>query len=157
MNTLKNPFMRIGGRMILPQSYRQTGCLVPSFPPILTYVQTDGSFRQMNPKARVATIIQTPGETYRYMIPIDADSFTESEWASVLFGLTLALEKNCDAIALENDNLGVIRALVLPKPRLRHEYARFYHNQILTQAKETSWTGARWIPREQNNADALFR
>jgi len=144
MNTLKNPFMRIGGRMILP-------------PPILTYVQTDGSFRQMKPKARVATIIQTPAEAYRYMIPIDAYSSTESEWASVLFGLTMALEKNCEAIALENDNLGVIRALVMPRPRLRHEYARHYHNQILTQAKETVWTGARWIPRGQNKADDLFR
>jgi ribonuclease HI len=144
MNQLKNPFMRIGGRTIFPL-------------PILTYVQTDGSFRQMKPKARVATIIQTPAETYRCMIPIDAYSSTEAEWASVLFGLTLALEKNCEAIAVENDNLGVIRALVMPQPRLRHEYARFYHNQILTQAKETAWTGARWIPREQNKADDLFR
>jgi ribonuclease HI len=144
MNQLKNPFMRIGGRMLLP-------------PPILTYVQTDGSFRQMKPKARVATIIQTPVETYRYMIPIDAHSSTEAEWASVLFGLTMALERNCEAVALENDNLGVIRSLVMPRPRLRHDYAKFYHNQIFKQAKETAWIGARWIPREQNKSDALFR
>ena len=84
------------------------------------------------------------------MIPVDARTPTETEWASVLFGLTMALEKNCEAIAIENEHLGLIRALATPRPRLRHEYARHYHNQILTQAKETVWTGARWIPREQD-------
>jgi len=85
------------------------------------------------------------------MIPVDAHTQTEAEWASVLFGLTMALEKNCEAIAIENNNLGVIRALLMQRPRLRHEYARHYHNQIITLANETEWTGV------QNKSDALFR
>ena len=75
------------------------------------------------------------------MIPIDARTLTEAEWVSVLFGLTMALEKNCDSLVLENDNQGVIRALMTPRPRLRHEYARYYHNQILSLTNETEWTG----------------
>jgi hypothetical protein len=138
MNQLKNPFMRIGGRMILP-------------PPILTYVQTSGSIHKIHPKARVAAIINAPSDIYRFTIPINAHTPTEADWASVLFGLTMALEKNCDAVAIENNNIGVIRALAMPRPRLRHEYARHYHNQIITLAKETEWTGI------QNKVDILFR
>lgn len=87
------------------------------------------------------------------MIPVDAHTSTEAEWASVLFGLTLALEKNCDDIAIENDHPGVIRALMTQKPRFRHEYARHYHSQIITLANETSWIGV----REHNKVCALFR
>ena len=144
MNRLYKSYIRIGGRMLFPQS---------AFPPVLTYVQTDGSFK--GTRARVAVIIQP--QQQRYMFPIDANSSTEAEWASVAAGLSLAIEAGCDAIALENDNLGVIRSLILPTTRLRHEYARFYRDRILTSAAETSWTGARWIPREQNRADDLFR
>jgi len=145
MNRLYKSYIRIGGRMLFP-------------PPIVSYVQTDGSFKATSPRARVAVIIQSPSEEQRYMFPIDANSSTEAEWASVAAGVSLAIERNCDAIALENDNLGVIRSLILPTTRLRHEYARFYRDRILTTAaQETAWTGARWIPREQNRADNLFR
>jgi hypothetical protein len=75
------------------------------------------------------------------MIPVDAQTPTEAEWASVLFGLTMALERGGDAIVIEHKHPGIIRSLMMPKPRLRHEYAKFYHNQILTQANETTWTG----------------
>ena len=138
------------------QSCRQAGCLAPAFPPILTYVQTDGSFRLS--RARIAAIIQPPaGEEQRYMFPVEASCSTEAEWASVAIGLSLALERGSDAIAVENDNLGVIRSLIFPNTKLRHEYARYYRDRILLSALETSWTGARWIPREQNRADDLFR
>jgi len=149
MNRLYTSYVRIGGRMLFPP---------PAFPPILTYVQTDSSFKGASPRARVANIIQTPSNIYRYVFPIDANSSTEAEWASVAAGFSLAIEAGCDAIALENDNLGIIRSLILPTTRLRHEYARFYRERILTTAaQETAWTGARWIPREQNRADDLFR
>ena len=145
MNRLYKSYMRIGGRMVLP-------------PPILSYVQTDGSFRAATPRARIAVIIQPPAdEEQRYMFPVDANSSTEAEWASVAIGLSLAVERGSDAVALENDNLGVIRSLIFPKTKLRHEYARYYRDRILVSALETSWTGARWIPREENRADNLFR
>ena len=91
------------------------------------------------------------------MFPVEASCSTEAEWASVAIGLSLALERGSDAIAVENDNLGVIRSLIFPNTKLRHEYARYYRDRILLSALETSWTGARWIPREQNRADDLFR
>lgn len=134
--------------MLLPQQ--------SVLPPILTYVQTDGSYRLS--RARIAAIIQpTAGEEQRYMFPIEASCSTEAEWASVAIGLSLALERGSDAIAVENDNLGVIRSLIFANTKLRHEYARYYRDRILLSALETSWTGARWIPREQNRADDLFR
>ena len=126
----------------------------PAFPPILTYVQTDGSFRSC---ARIAVIMQPPSqEEQRYMFPVDANSSTEAEWASVAIGLSLAVERRSDAVAIENDNLNIIRSLIFPNTKLRHEYARYYRDRILLSALETSWTGARWIPREENKADGLF-
>ena len=152
MNRLYNSYFRIGGRLLLPQTCRQT----PAFP-VLSYVQTDGSYRARD-RARVAVIIQPPSDKeQRYMFPVDANSSTEAEWASVAAGLSLAVERGCDAVALENDNLGIIRSLIFPASRLRHEYARFYRDRILMTAIETSWTGAQWIPREENKADELFR
>ena len=146
MNRLFKSYIRIGGRMLLP-------------PPILSYVQTDGSFRvAREPRARVAAIIQKPSdEQLRFMFPISANCSTEAEWASVAIGLSLAVERGCDAVALENDNLGVIRSLIFPNTKLRHEYARYYRDRILLTAFETSWTGARWIPREEHRVDDLFR
>lgn len=125
--------------------------LIP--PPILTYVQTSGSFHKVHPKARVAAIINAPSDIYRYMIPVDANSTTEAEWASVLFGLTMAIERSCEVIVIEHKHSGIIRSLMMPRPRLRHEYAQFYHNQIITRANETTWTGVRW----QNHADTLLQ
>lgn len=148
MHRLYTSYFRIGGRMLLP-------------PPILSYVQTDGSFRASRgtePRARIAAIIQPPsGEEQRYMFPVEGSSSTEVDWASFAIGLSLAVERGSDAIAVENDNLNVIRSLIFPSIKLKHEYARYYRDRILLTAFETSWTGARWIPREQNKADALFR
>jgi hypothetical protein len=155
--------------------------LVP--PPILTYVQTSGTIQKIHPRACslgpgeeracslgpgeeracslgpeearacVATIINAPSDIYRYTISVDAQTPTEAEWASVLFGLTMATERSCEAIIIENKNLGIIRSLMIPRPRFRYEYACHYHNQILAQAKETTWTGVRW----QNHADTLLQ
>lgn len=110
-------------------------------PSIITYVQTSGSLHKIHPKVRVAAIINAPSDIYRYIIPVDAHTQTEAEWASVLFGLTMALERSCKTIVIENNNIGVIRALMMSQPRLRYEYARHYHNQILALTNETEWTG----------------
>jgi hypothetical protein len=95
-------------------------------------------------------------EEQRYMFPIDANSSTEAEWASVAIGLSLAVERGSESIVLENDNLGVIRSLIFPNTKLRQEYARYYRDRILLTAFETSWTGARCILCEENKADGLF-
>jgi len=145
MNRLYTSYVRIGGRILTSTS------------PIQTYVQTKGSFRYASPRARIAVIMQSPlQEEQRYMFPIDANSSTEAEWASVAIGLSLAVERGSESIVLENDNLGVIRSLIFPNTKLRQEYARYYRDRILLTAFETSWTGARCILCEENKADGLF-
>jgi len=140
-------------------SYTRIGGLLRYQPPTVACVQTDGSYRQRIPKARIAAILLTAdrGHLRRCMTPIDAHSSTETEWASVAMGLQLALEYNQATIGLENDNLSVIRGLIMSERPLRHEYASHYRNEIQELAKYTEWTGVRWIPREANHADGLFR
>ena len=122
-----------------------------------TRVQTDGSFRRTHPKSRVAAVITGPDANDRRsaVLEITARSSTETEWASVAFGLQFALSRDHDTIALENDNLSVIHGLIFRAP-LKHEYARYYRNEIEQMSKQTLWTGVRWIPREINKADKLF-
>ena len=91
------------------------------------------------------------------MTPIKATSSTETEWASVALGLALAIQHKRHHVAIENDNLGVIRALIFHQNfRSRHEYAHHYFHEIMRLSKETEWTGVRWIPRALNRADDLF-
>ena len=87
----------------------------------------------------------------------NAASSTEAAWHSILMGLDLALEQGELSVALENDNLGVIHGLVTPETIFRHEYARYYKEEIMKRARHTEYLGARWIPREFNRADKLFK
>lgn len=138
------PYYRIGGRRALQ-------------PLILTRVQTDGSFGR--PIAQAAAVITHPNgfevAAQKIRVP-EARSSTETEWASVAFGLRLALENDHETVGLENDCLGVVSALMYPMNPLRHAYARHYRNLIYGLAAQTAWTGVRWIPRQVNRADDLF-
>lgn len=138
------PYIRIGGGSIYQG-------------PLFARIQTDGSWKPR--LARVAAIVVTAdgSATYRRMDCLQAENSTETEWASVAYGIRLALKHQQDTLCLENDNLGVIQALTQPGIRLRHEYARYYQDQIHQMTALTAWTGVRWIPREANQADALFR
>jgi hypothetical protein len=137
------PYYRIGGRRSLQ-------------PLVLARVQTDGSFRSTG--AQAAAVIIPPngvaaGQTIR--VP-DAQSSTEAEWASVAFGIRLALDNNHETIGIDNDNLGVVSSLMFPQNYLRHAYARHYRDTIYGLTSKTRWTGVRWIPRQINQADELF-
>jgi len=137
------PFARIGGRMIFP-------------PPVTTRVQTDGSFTSA--AARVSANITTRDQTtYRLAATAKAGDSTETEWVSVYYGLQQALQKDQDAIELENDNLSVINGLIHQTTPLRASYARHYRTHILRLANESAWTGIRWIPRHLNTADDILR
>jgi len=129
-------------------------------PPFYAVVQTDGSFYSHTKRTRVAAIL-TPSVLNhvqkRVLTVENAASSTEAEWCSVVFGLHLALEQGEHSVALENDNLGVIHGLITPGTQFRHEYARYYKDQLLKLARNADYVGARWIPRELNRADALFR
>jgi len=141
---LLQPYTRIGGGVTFP-------------PSLLAHVQTDGSFGPRK-GARVAAIIvaATQKHVWRDVATITACSSTETEWASVAFGLHLAITNGQEAIGLENDNLSVIHGLLFPRGPLRHDYANHYRHEIQRLAARTVWTGVRWIPRERNKADDLF-
>jgi len=93
--------------------------------------------------------------THMTRIP-DAQDSTETEWASINHGLLFALENNERNIHIENDNLSVIRGLMLPNSVLKNEYAKYHRYIIMNTVAKTYWTAIRWIPRELNASDKLF-
>lgn len=137
------PYVRIGGRA----TYR---------PPILTKVQTDGSYtRQLQ---RIAAVVTKPDQSLqKEMMTIHATSSTETEWASVAMGIHLAQHHSDGVIGLENDLLGIIHALMFAEKSIMQENERYYRNEIYRLAEASEWVGVRWIPREINRADDLFR
>jgi ribonuclease HI len=144
---IRMPYVRIGGNVAFP-------------PPFLAHLQTDGSFRAKSRSARVAYILLSADgrRTYRDTESIPhAASSTDTEWASILTGLEFAVSVNQTAIGIENDCLSVIHALIQPETPLRNAAHREIRREILGLAKHTTWTGVRWIPREENRADALLR
>lgn len=139
------PYYRIGGRRALQ-------------PVALTRVQTDGSYGRPA-GAQAAAVVTSPNgyEAAGQLIHLPTcKSSTEAEWASVAFGLRLALDNDHEVIGLENDCLGVVSALMYPLNPLRHAYARHYRGLIYGLAAQSMWTGVRWIPRQVNRADDLF-
>ncbi len=139
------PFIRIGGNVTFP-------------PPLLARLQTDGSYRARVGRTSVILHTSAGNAIYKHTVTMPfALNSTETEWASVLSGLEFAQDKNEAAIGIENDNLGVIQALIHPGTTLKHEYARFYRQKIQKIANSSVWTGVRWIPLAQNTADALLR
>ena len=144
-----SPFYRIGGA---------STSLLTIGPSTLHRVQTDGSYGGRKGD-RIAAILYTPDQHPgpKIMMPIKAGSSTETEWASVALGLALAIQHKRAHVAIENDNLGVMRSLIFYRDfRSRHNYAHHYFHEIMRLAAETEWTGVRWIPRALNRADDLF-
>lgn len=138
------PFMRVGGtsQYVLPT---------------LVTCQTDASYRRGN--TWIASLVFRPdgtrGESIKRLYSVE--DVSEAEWAGVALGLTKCLEENYRVIGIENDNLGVISQLIFHDRMPRREYARYYRSKIYTLAKQTEWTGVRWVPRELNLADAILR
>jgi len=144
ISAILSPYIRIGGAIDTPLFFAK--------------VQTDGSFRKILPRARVAVLMTDKvGMQIGVMTPIFAVDSTETEWASVAAGLRFAINHGEETIAIENDNMGVIHGIIDPHKSLHNEYARHYRNEIQKLANKTAWTGVRWIPREINAADKLFR
>jgi ribonuclease HI len=122
-------------------------------------VQTDGSFSvKYKPISRTAIILTTSkGDQHSLCTTyFDHKNHVESEWCSVLEGIKYSLKKDQDAIELENDNLGVINSLVNHRIP-RHSYLSDYYLMIYKYLPQFEYVGIRWIPRELNRADDLFR
>lgn len=123
-----------------------------------SHVQTDGSFKpSQNKLSRTAVILLKPdSEKYTLCTTYFTHANShESEWCSVLDGIEFSLKKEAVAINLENDNLGVIDSLIKQK-KPSGLYSDYYY-QIKDLVKNFEWLGIRWIPRELNRADDLFR
>jgi ribonuclease HI len=123
-------------------------------PLALAAVQTDGSFKRLS---RTAVILETvQGEQFTLVNTYFTHANShESEWCSVLNGLEFSLKKNQKAVTLENDNQGVIQSLLTQSPP-RPLYWPYY-DSIHELMTEFDWVSMRWIPRERNKADRLFR
>lgn len=152
-------------RVTLPFIYKKPGNFhiltrsSPIRPPYTALVQTDGSFSvQYNRISRTAVLLtNAKGENHSLCKTyFEHKNSTESEWCSVYDGMKYSLRKDQDAIELENDNLGVITSLIERKVP-RHSYLADYYHLIFRQIRQFEYLGIRWIPRERNRADELFR
>jgi len=126
-------------------------------PAIVAHVQTDGSYHHRQRLSRTAVILQADDE-WRLMktyMQGEHTNSTESEWASVLDGLQFSIAKDQGAVEIENDNQGVVEAII--KRHAKKEVERYYLHAILEQSTDMEWLGIRWIPRALNRADTLFR
>jgi hypothetical protein len=138
------PFTRIGGTSILK-------------PPVLARAQTDGSYHSAYKMSRTAVILHTPEKFMMIRSYLDGEhkNSTESEWASIYDGVVFSNTQGQGSLELENDNLGIIRCLQEGKAAKGLEFDYLY--EIMRIADDMEWLGVRWIPREQNRADQLFR
>ena len=136
-----SPFFQIGGKSLLK-------------PPMLARVQTDGSYRYAQRLSRTAVVIGKEHKLVKVYPDGEHANSTESEWASILNGLLFSHSTSHGAVELENDNQGVIRSLYFSEAK---EIDSYYLHAILEQARTLEWVGVRWIPRELNKADRLFR
>ena len=127
-------------------------------PPVISKVQTDGSFNPDTKISRTALAITKDDVFVNSFVRtyFDHENSMESEWCSVLTALDFLRKKNYAAANLENDNLTVINNIIQSKPPKDILY-RFYYEMIFEQLPAFEWIGIRWIPRAQNKADKLFR
>ena len=125
-------------------------------PPFISKVQTDGSFT--NDMSRTAVLLTTfKKEEFKLSNTYyDNQNSTEAEWRSVQDGIVYSLKKDCGAIELENDNLGVMTHLIKQNPPAQGYLANYYYD-ILQLARQMEWLSIRWIPRYLNRADDIFR
>lgn len=123
-----------------------------------TKIQTDGSFNiQNNLISRTAVILTKPdGVKYSLCTTyFDHANSCESEWRSVIDGLTYGIKKNVKNINLENHHLDVINSLI-QKNKPSGLYSEYYY-YIFELVKRFDHLAIRWIPRGLNKADKLFR
>jgi hypothetical protein len=138
-------FIRIGGHITNPL-------------PVLAHLQTDGSFWVKQKKGRCAAWLEKANQsaTLKQKWDLNVANSTQSEWMSIEHGILFALENNEECMAIENDNLGVVSALIGCR-WLSNEWENYCFQRIHKLAKQSVWTGIRWIPRELNKADQILR
>lgn len=124
-------------------------------PSKLAHVQTDGSFKEIS---HTSVLLRTtiPQEYSLLSSYFDHKNSRHSEWCSVLDGILFSKRKDQGCLELENDCLDVIQALV-QKKQPRDALSAYFYSSISKEILGLDYLGIRWIPREMNSADELFR
>ena len=127
-------------------------------PPKVAHIQTDGSFSMEFKISRTAVILKdkvgqnyTLCKTYLYH-----NNSMESEWCSILDGIRYAIQRDEGSIELENDCLPVVKSIIRSKIP-RNSLLANYYTAVFKEIRGLDYLGIRWIPRELNKADELFR
>ena len=143
---------------VLSMNYVRFGGQSRFVPPILTIVQTDGTFYNYPKAGKANALLIKPDDTFSSHIePLyKLVSVTEAEWASVHLGISEAEQANQSSIAIENNCLSVVHQIMM-KSHQDHDYARYYYYKIKEASKKFDWCGIRWIPQKMNRIDKLLR
>jgi ribonuclease HI len=126
-----------------------------SRPPTVGHIQTDGSFSSIS---RTAVILRTKNhEDYTLCKTyFNHKHSMESEWCSILDGIQYAIKKDEGSIELENDCMPVVKSIIQKKIP-NNSLLAFYYTAVFNEIRDLEYIGIRWIPRELNKADELFR
>ena len=126
--------------------------------PLLTVVQTKGSFRLSNGAATVAARITRARRLVDESVsPLyNIASSAEAEWASVYYGLLLARANKETFVGVENERVDVVMSLLIGPPREHRPYVDYYTKKIMDVAEGMEWCGIRWISREENGASRMM-
>lgn len=127
-------------------------------PPKVAHMQTDGSFFMEFKISRTAVILRDRvGDDYTLCKTyFDHENSMESEWCSILDGIRYAIQKDEGSIELENDCLPVVKSIIRRKIPANSLLANYY-TAVFKEIRGLEYLGIRWIPRELNKADELFR
>jgi len=128
-------------------------------PPTTCFLQTDGSFHYKTQISRTAAILTTDKRVeYKFIKTyFDHINSTESEWVSLIDGVEYSQKKDIDSLAVENDCLPIVSTIILERPPKNLLYLDYYRHFNSLVNYRYKWFGIRWIPRELNRADGLFR
>lgn len=127
-------------------------------PEKLAKVQTDGEFKnQPHILSRTAVILKTHDKLKYSLINtyLNHKNSTETEWRSVLDGIQYSMKKKIYSIELENTNLSVMSTLI--NKRKPNDYLVDYYYYIFDMVKNMEWVAMRYIPRDLNKSERLFR
>lgn len=125
--------------------------------PHIIRCQTDASFSRKGIFISALAIRPNSTRIEKLVQKYGITDSTEAEWASIHLGLVTCMEENYSVIGIENDNLSIISQLIFKDNTPHRAYAKHFRHKIYELAKNTSWTGVRWIPRELNHADEILR
>lgn len=126
-------------------------------PDYVALIQTDGSYKPSYKISRTAVLyLNSENPQYSIKTYFEHSNSYESEWQSIIDGVEYAIKKDDGALELENDNLSVITCLINKTPP-KTKYIKEYYYHTLELSKHLDLFSVRWIPREENKADRLFK